>query len=143
MECHIEAHRRVILVPVTILAGQALSAAVELKSMKLAGIILPSNWTAAIISFQAGYDAPVGQTPTGGSPTIPDPFSELVDDTGTAVATSSLTVGTTGLYVGFGPTFSEKFTPVNFLKVRSGTSGAPTNQVNTVTLQLVTVVSFK
>lgn len=107
-------------VTAAIAAAQALSGQVNLGAKTLVGIFVPAAWTTAGMSFQASADG--GLT-----------FGELVDQTATAIAVSSITGGA-AVFIAFDPT---KLRGVNCIKVRSGTAGAPVNQVSQVTLELV------
>ena len=104
----------------TITSGTALSAQVDIGPKSLVGIVVPSTWTTAGISFQASVDG--GQT-----------WGELEDQTATAIGVSSITGGTQ-VFVAFDPT---KLRGVWSLKVRSGTAAVPVNQTGTVALTLV------
>lgn len=103
---------------VQISSGQSLSGQVNLGGKTLVGVFLPSGWTTAGLTFQA--------SPDGGTT-----FGELQDATAAAVSISSVAAG---IYVALDPT---KWRGINCIKVRSGTSGAPVNQVSTVQLTLV------
>lgn len=111
---------------VTIGAAAALSAEVDIGNKSLVGIVVPANWTTAGISLQA--------SPDGGTT-----WCELVDQTATAIGCGSLTGGAIVYYVAIDPT---KLRGPISLKVRSGTQAAPVNQVNQVTLQLITRLVF-
>lgn len=91
----------------TIANGGSLSAAVNLQGRVLCGVIMPSAWTAAGLSFQASHD---GST-----------YVEVMDFDGVALAT----VVTASVYV---PLDAANFAGANYVKVRSGTSGAAVNQ---------------
>lgn len=108
----------------TIGAGAALSAAVNLGAKSLVGLVMPSAWTAADITFQASGD--------GGAT-----FGELVLTdlaAADAVATVQIHSPATSQFIGIDP---EKLRGVNVLKVRSGTSGAPVNQVAQADITLI------
>lgn len=100
-----------------IAAGQAISAAVPLGEKTLVGILVPANWTAASLSFQASIDDVN--------------FFELVDGAGNPM---SFTVAA-GQIVAVDPT---KWRGVTSVKVRSGTSAVPVNQTAAVLLALIT-----
>lgn len=112
-------------VPVQITSGTALSSEIDIGGWTLVGIVVPSNWTTSGLSFQASADG--GQS-----------FGELLDMTATAIAISSVPGGAQA-FIAVDPT---KWRGVRSLKVRSGTSSAPVNQTNTVTLQLLTRFVF-
>jgi len=108
-------------ITVTIAATASLSTAANLGIKTLVAISLPSNWTAASLSFQVSGD--------GGTT-----FQELWDGVaGTAVAVAAgaglasnfIAMSNDGIWSG-----------VNCLKVRSGSSGTPVAQTNTVAVTL-------
>lgn len=107
------------VVTATITTGTSLSAQVNIGDRQLCGIYLPTNWTTASLSFQA--------SPDGGTT-----FGELLDSAAAAVAVSSVAADK---FIAMDP---EKWRAVNCIKVRSGTSGAATNQSNTVVVKLLT-----
>lgn len=94
---------------VVIANGQSLSPEVDVGPKTLVGIITPSTWAAAGISFQA--------SPDGGTTWL-----ELLDQTATAIGVSSITGAQ---FIAIDPT---KLKGVTALKVRSGTSGTPVAQ---------------
>lgn len=109
-------HSEVAKVDVTIAASAALSGAANLGGLHAVGILMPSGWTAANLTFQASVD---GET-----------YYDVYDKTG---AELSVTAGTSryiqldlGLFAGF-----------NFLKVRSGTTGTPVNQASARTVSII------
>ena len=112
-------------IPVAIGSGAAISAQINIGQKTPVAIAVPANWTTAALSFQASGD--------GGAT-----FGELLDATATAVSVSSITGGAYTV-IQLDPT---KWRGINCLKVRSGSSGAPVNQTNSVTLQLLTRFVF-
>jgi hypothetical protein len=95
--------------PATIAAGASLSAAVRLPpGHYLAAIVMPAAWTAAGITFQASAD---GVT-----------YNDVHDINGTEI---SVTVAASRIIV-LPPT---DWYPVPFVRVRSGTSAVPVNQL--------------
>jgi len=90
----------------TIASGTSLSAAVDLSGRHITGILMPAGWTAADLTFSASPD---GVT-----------YGDFYDETGEY----SLTVAA-GVFVGLNIASLMGF---RYLKVRSGTSGAPVNQ---------------
>lgn len=112
-------------IAVQIASGQALSAEVDIGGWTLVGIVVPSNWTTAGLSFQASADGGIT-------------WGELQDQTATAIGVSSI-AGGTQVFIAIDPT---KLRGVRSLKVRSGTAAVPVNQTNTVTLQLLTRFVF-
>lgn len=108
-------------IPVPIPAGvSGLSGAVGLGGKTLVGIVIPVAWLTAGLSFQASGDG--GQT-----------WGELLDETATARAVSSITGGVYTV-IAVDPT---KWRGINEIKVRSGTSGTPVNQTGAPTLLLL------
>jgi hypothetical protein len=108
--------------PAVIAAGQALSPEVDLGGYGvLVGVLVPTNWTTAGITFQCSVDGGVT-------------FGEVMDVSGAAIAISSLAGGTIAYAIALDPA---RFRGIRAVKVRSGTQAAPVNQTNQVTLQLV------
>jgi hypothetical protein len=99
--------------------GAALSNAVFLGSGILVGIQIPGAWTAASLTYQVSVDQ--GAT-----------WGELYDDAGNEVTTVVPGVSTMLAVT------SALFAPGVAIKVRSGTSAAPVNQGQAVSLILVT-----
>lgn len=104
-------------VPVTISSGQSLSAAADLGGLRLFGIVMPSAWATANLTFQMSHD--------GGST-----WSNVYDASGNEL---TATAGTSR-FIALDPA---NFAAVTMLKVRSGTSGTPVNQGADRVLQLV------
>jgi hypothetical protein len=102
-----------------IAAGTSLSAATPLGAGVLTGIVMPAVWTAAGLTFQVSAD--------GGTT-----WYELQDGTGAAVG---YTVSA-GIAFNVDPYLWGGF---NMLRVRSGTSGSPVNQVAAATILLQTI----
>jgi len=102
----------------TIANGESLSAAVDLGTGRLAGIVMPAAWTAANLTFQTSPDGVTWRDRydwLGGEVTV------------VAAAARSIQVNLAD-WLG-----------VRFLKVRSGTSGTPVNQGAERVLTLVLV----
>lgn len=93
---------------VTIANGGSLSAAVPIGDKVPVGIVMPSAWTAAGLTFQVSAD--------GGST-----WNNMYDAAGTEVA---LTVAASR-YIPIDPNV---WIGINHIKIRSGTSGSPVNQ---------------
>ena len=104
-------------VAVTISNGTSLSPAVPLGDWTMCGIAMPAGWDAASLSFQVSVD--------GGSTWL-----EMQD----GASAYSLTAAA-GQYIAFEPF---KWTGVNHVKVRSGTSGSAVNQTADRALTLIT-----
>src|SRR5712692_5814070 len=92
---------------VTISNGAALSPAVDLTQYSLVGLVMPSGWTAANLTFQGSADN--------------NNFFDVYD------SGSEVNVGSAAAsrYIVFNPT---AFAGLRFLKVRSGTGATPVNQ---------------
>lgn len=93
---------------VTIANGQSLSAAVDLEGRKIAGVFMPAAWTAANLTFQAS-DAAAGT------------YADVYDTAGTEI---SVTAAVSRALMD-----PSKLAGIRFLKIRSGTSAVPVNQL--------------
>jgi len=102
----------------TIAASSSLSPEVDLGIGTLVGIAMPAAWTAAALTFQVSVDGGVT-------------WNELTTSAGAAV---SYTVAA-GQFIAVDPTL---WRGINAIKVRSGTSGSPVNQVSQAALTFVT-----
>ena len=91
---------------VTIASGASLSPAVNLRGRVLCGVYMSAAWTAAGLTFQGSSD---GVT-----------YYNIQTDTTEVIASAAAAI-----YIALDPV---TFLGVNFLKVRSGTSGTPVNQ---------------
>lgn len=109
----------VVQAPVTISAGASLSASVDLGPNRPFGIIVPAGWTAASITFQASADG--------------INFFNVFDDTG---AELTLVAAASEYLVFSSPA---KILGLRWIKLRSGTSGTPVNQVSSAALIVVGV----
>jgi hypothetical protein len=101
---------------VTIPAGGSLSSVVDLSGASLAGIILPSNWIPAPITFR------VGMSLTG--------LANLVSTAGTEI---SYTVAPGQAFL----VNPWDWAGAGFLQIRSGPSASPVTQTNAVTVYLI------
>lgn len=101
----------------TIAINQSLSAAIDLKGRSLVGIIMPSAWTTAQLSFQVSLD---GSTYVNLYNTQGDEFISEAS-TSRFIAMSQF-----------------EFLPVRYVKIRSGTSAVPVNQAAARSLVLAT-----
>lgn len=101
---------------VTISSGQSLSPTVALGSKLLVGIAMPAGWDAAAMTFQVSIDG--------------TNFIELAS----SAAVASYTVAA-NQYIGVDPAI---WRGVVFVKLRSGTSGAPVNQTADRVITLIT-----
>ena len=91
----------------TILSGTSLSGAVSLSGRAVCGVILPATWTAAVLTFQGSVD---GRN-----------FFNLFDSGGVEISATVTVLQFIGLS-------ASDFAGCSHIKVRSGTSGSPTNQ---------------
>lgn len=101
---------------VTIASGQSLSDAIDLSDYSVVGVLMPTAWTAANLTFQGSVD---GST-----------FGNLIEKAGIeleVVAAISYLI----------PLSSSAFEPCRYLKIRSGTSSAAVNQAASRTIQLI------
>ncbi len=89
-------------------SGASLSDAVDLSGLRLFGLVLPTQWTTASITFQASYD--------GGAS-----WHDMYDKDGNELTASAAA----SRNVVLDPT---NFAAVPMMKVRSGTSGTPVAQ---------------
>lgn len=111
---------RVFTKTVTIADSASLSGAIDLGDYTLCGIIVPSGWSTATISFAA-------------SDSLAGTYYPVYSSSGAEVVTGSITGGT-AVWVALDPA---DFAGIRYLKVRSGTSAAATNQSGGDTLTLV------
>jgi hypothetical protein len=111
--------RNRVLQTVRIPNGESLSAPVRLNGYDLVGILMPGDWTAADLTFQAA-DSPEGT------------FLNVYDDAGNEVNVD-VDAGR-AVVVREGAARLRGFTAI---KVRSGTSGAAVNQNDDRDLKLV------
>lgn len=93
---------------VTIANGASLSGPLNIASRNFFGIIMPSTWTSAVLTFQGSFDG--------------TNYFDLYDENGTEV---SFIVGASRYVIISTPS---KFLGLKKLKVRSGTSGSAVNQ---------------
>lgn len=105
-------------VTTTIAAAASLSPAIDLTTKRLAGIIIPSSWSAANLTMQVSPDG--------------TNWSDLYDSVGTeytitAAASRAIIVPLHDM-IGF-----------RYIKIRSGTAGTPVNQTDARTLTLICV----
>lgn len=105
------------LITVTIANNASLSGAVDLGGYAPIGIIMPSAWTTANLTFQTAADA--------------TNYANVYDMFGTEYTV----VASTSRYIVLNPV---DFAGIRGLKIRSGTSGSAVNQGGERTLTLVT-----
>lgn len=108
-------------VSAVIASGQSLSAAANLGKWSLVGIVMPSSWSAAALSFQASPDGGVT-------------FYELYYLSGLASTEYVITAPAASQWIQLDPA---QWRGINVLKVRSGTAGTPVAQTGGATLTLV------
>jgi hypothetical protein len=117
-----------------IAAGTAVSGAVYIGG-ELVAIQLPSGWTAASMTFAVSFDGVTYyqlQDASGNTVTIPSGALPTGAAAQIALSTSTAAYGTTG------PAISPiDFRGAQFVKIQSGTSGSPVNQVSAITLNLI------
>jgi hypothetical protein len=95
------------------------SDAIFVGDYALFGIVMPSTWTAADISFEVSLD---GTT-----------YQHMYDETGAEVSITP-TAGTTLM---FEADFASRFLGAKYVKIRSGVSGAFVNQAGARTLTII------
>lgn len=103
-------------IELTISAGQSVSNAVQLAERLLVGIVMPSGWAAADLTFQASRDNVT--------------YRNVYDDSGNEKAV----VAAASRHIVITPS---DFAGIEWLKIRSGTSGVPVAQTADQTITLV------
>jgi len=102
---------------VTIANGESLSAAANLDRLALVGIVMPSGWTAADLTFQA-------------CETYDGTYVDIYDTGGNEVTVTTAA----SRWIAIAP---QDFLSARFLKVRSGGAGAAVNQAADRTITLI------
>lgn len=102
-----------------IAASGNLSSAVQIDGGKHIGLIMPSAWTAAGITFQVSMDG--------------INYSNLYDDAGAEVAI----VAAASTAIALDGALKEALMPWKHLKLRSGTSGTPVAQAAERTITVI------
>ena len=102
---------------VTIADGASLSGAINLHNMTLVSLQIPASWTSAKISFAASLDDTT--------------FGSLLTPTGEIASTAALADGNV---LALDPS---AFFGQQYLKVRSGTAAAATNQTGAKIIRVV------
>lgn len=107
-------------IPVAIAAGATgLSGVVNISGMSLLAIKMPASWVAANITFMA-CESKDGT------------FYDLYDDAGSEVTVTAAQQRTISC-----DSVALKLAPLQFIKVRSGTTATPVNQTGAPTLYLI------
>ena len=101
--------------------GASITAGLDVDGYTLVGIITPSAWTAADLTFQAGYRTATDDTVT---------YADVYDADGTELVAQA----DTSRYIAISPL---ALVGAKHLKVRSGTAAAAVNQGAARTLILV------
>ncbi len=101
---------------VTIANGASLSTGINLRGRVPTGVYMSAAWTAAVLTFQASPDGSTW-------------YNVQTESVELSITTAA------GQYIAFEPT---RFFGINWLKVRSGTSGTPVNQAADRALVLMT-----
>lgn len=117
---------------VVIANGAALSDAVDLWQQTVGGIVMPSAWTAASLTFQ-GHDGQ-GINEAGGGAGEPPANSSGWKDIYDAGGTELTVVTAASRFVVLQP---DPFRAPRWLRLRSGTTGTPVNQGAARTIGLV------
>lgn len=105
------------VLPALIASGAALSGALNLGGLRLVGLAVPATVTGSTLTFQVSVD---------GGTTWVNMFDKGGNEIAIAIGASRLVVLDPADFAG-----------VQWLKVRSGTSGTPVNQGQDTTFQLV------
>lgn len=100
-------------------AADGLSSVVDLQAYTLMGIIMPSTWATAGITFKVSESS-------GGT------FYDLYDDAGNEVSASAANGRSVSL-----DSIALKLAPFRYIKMRSGTTATPVAQSTNVTITLL------
>lgn len=103
--------------PSLIASGASITDTINIAGLRLFAIAIPEGWTAADLTFQMSLDA--GET-----------WINLYDQNGVEV----IAVAKGGTYVSLDPV---QFAPIQYLRVRSGSSSAPVAQTAERSLKLI------
>jgi len=114
--------------PVTIASGASLSDELNTGGKRIIGILMPSAWTAASITFAAL----VARDDSASPPT--DTYGKVQDDAGNEVTVTSPAVS---VYIALAA--APELEALGRVKIRSGTAGTPVNQAADRTLQVVLI----
>jgi hypothetical protein len=103
-------------ITVTFTAGQSISSVINLGGETIVGIIFPPVWSIASATFQVSVDG--------------TNWHDLYDESGEVTVSSASSTRAVSLD-------PVKTFPYPYVKLRSGTSGTPVNQVSNRTLTIV------
>ncbi|MBI1274201.1 MAG: hypothetical protein GC131_09000 [Alphaproteobacteria bacterium] len=103
--------------PVTIASGQSITSDLNLGGLRLFGIVMPASWTAANLTFQSSHD--YGIT-----------WNNVYDKQGTEYNITAAAAR----FILIDPV---DFASLQYLRLRSGTSGTPVNQAADRTVNFV------
>ena len=105
-------------IPAVIAPGASLTNQIDIGPGILVGLVIPSGWTSASVTFQASTD--------GGAT-----WAELYTYAGAELTLTA----TAGTFLAIDPT---QWKGVRSIKLRSGTAASPVNQTSGATVTLVT-----
>ena len=105
----------------TIASSASLSGAVEISTAPILALYIPSGWTTAAMTFQGSVD--------GGTT-----YASVFDDSGVEVQIASTSINTAAAQVIVNASVLEKLAGLQFIKIRSGTSGSPVTQTAAITI---------
>ena len=104
--------------PATIETGASLTSTINLGGLRLFGIVMPSVWTTANLTFQVSLDA--------GSNWV-----TMLDQNGNEI----LVTATPSSFIALD--MPHQFAAIQYLRIRSGSSSVPVGQAAARTLQLL------
>lgn len=110
---------RTKVIPVSIASGASQSNVIDLEGLSMLAIEMPSQWTTAALTFLAAPDS------TG-------TFLPIYDDGGTEVTVAAPAAARMISL----DTIALKLAPYRYVKLRSGTAAASTNQAAARTLKI-------
>ncbi len=117
-----------VLIPVTILNGESLSSAAALNGLKLVGFALPAAFTKAHFTFQISWDGTTYYEVLDTTRRDPTLNEVDLDADPQSLGTRNWTLVNFGVAGGTFITGAANFNRASYIKVRSGTPEAPTNQ---------------
>lgn len=113
---------------VVIAAGASESGEIDCSGSDIIGIIIPTGWTAAAVTFLAA----VREDQAGNA----DTFVPIYDDAGVELAIASAAAAA-GRYVGLRPDIAPLTRGPWRIKLRSGVAATPVNQVAARTVTVI------